>query len=88
MITKEKSTDNIIKQLIESIRAEEAERESKPDVIEMLSIPQCCQVVQGVSQSTIRILAKTGKLPFIRTGRGEHGKILIRKSDLLAYFGG
>ena len=40
MITKEKSTDNIIKQLIESIRAEEAERESKPDVIEMLSIPQ------------------------------------------------
>lgn len=88
MITKEKSTENIIKQLIESIRAEEAERESKPDVIEMLSIPQCCQVVQGVSQSTIRILAKTGKLPFIRTGRGEHGKILIRKSDLLAHFGG
>lgn len=88
MITKEKSTENIIKQLIESIHTEEAERESKPDVIEMLSIPQCCQVIQGVSQSTIRILAKTGKLPFIRSGRGEHGKILIRKSDLLAYFGG
>lgn len=87
MKTKE-TTENIIQQLIESIRAEETERESKPEVIEMLSIPQCCQVIQGVSQSTIRILAKTGKLPFIRTGRGEHSKILIRKSDLLAYFGG
>ena len=85
MKTKE-TTENIIQQLIESIRAEKTERESKPEVIEMLS--QCCQGIQGVSQSTIRILAKTGKLPFIRTGRGEHGKILIRKSDLLTYFGG
>ena len=24
----------------------------------------------------------------VRTGRGEHGKIIIRKSDLLTYFGG
>lgn len=88
MKTQETATQNIIQQLIESIRAEEAERESKPDVIEMLSIPQCCQIVQGVSQSTIRILAKTGKLPYIRSGKGEHGKILIKKSDLLTYFGG
>lgn len=55
MKTKE-TTESIIQQLIESIRAEETERESKPEVIEMLSIPQCCQVIQGVSQSTIRIL--------------------------------
>lgn len=40
-----KTTENIIQQLIESIRAEETERESKPEVIEMLSIPQCCQVI-------------------------------------------
>ena len=82
------NTENIVKQLIESIREEENARISKPEVIEMLSIPQCCQVIQGVSQSTIRLLTKTGKLPFIRTGRGEHGKILIKKTDLLAYFGG
>ncbi|MGN1090228.1 MAG: helix-turn-helix domain-containing protein [Huintestinicola sp.] len=82
------NTENIVKQLIESIREEENARISKPEIIEMLSIPQCCQVIQGVSQSTIRLLTKTGKLPFIRTGRGEHGKILIKKTDLLAYFGG
>lgn len=82
------NTENIVKQLIESIREEENARVSKPEIIEMLSIPQCCQVIQGVSQSTIRLLTKTGKLPFIRTGRGEHGKILIKKTDLLAYFGG
>ena len=82
------NTENIVKQLIESIREEENARISKPEIIEMLSIPQCCQVIQGVSQSTIRLLTKTGKLPFIRTRRGEHGKILIKKTDLLAYFGG
>ena len=82
------NTENIVKQLIESIREEENARVSKPEIIEMLSIPQCCQVIRGVSQSTIRLLTKTGKLPFIRTGRGEHGKILIKKTDLLAYFGG
>lgn len=82
------NTENIVKQLIESIREEENARVSKPEIIEMLSIPQCCQIIQGVSQSTIRLLTKTGKLPFIRTGRGEHGKILIKKTDLLAYFGG
>lgn len=88
MKTQETATQNIVQKLIESIREEETQRIANPEVIEMLSIPQCCQIVQGVSQSTIRILAKTGKLPFIRSGRGEHGKILIRKSDLLAYFGG
>lgn len=82
------NTENIVKQLIESIREEENARTGKPEIIEMLSIPQCCQVIRGVSQSTIRLLTKTGKLPFIRTGRGEHGKILIKKTDLLAYFGG
>lgn len=87
MKTQETATQNIVQQLIESIRKEETQRISNPEVIEMLSIPQCCQIVQGVSQSTIRILTKTGKLPFIRSGRGEHGKILIKKSDLLAYFG-
>lgn len=35
MKTKE-TTENIIQQLIESIRAEETEHESKPEVIEML----------------------------------------------------
>lgn len=88
MEIKDNTTESLIYELIESMRNDEEKRASKPEVIEMLSIPQCCQLIQGVSQSTIRLLAKSGKIPFIRSGRGEHGKILIKKTDLLAYFGG
>ncbi len=62
---------------------------SVPDnQIEMLTIKECTEVVKGLSEHTIRQLVIQDKLPYIRTGQGKRGKILISKSALLNYIGG
>ncbi len=59
-------------------------RESPP--VEMLTIKECASAVKGLSEHTVRQLAVQGKIPFIRTGAGKRGKILISKSALFDYF--
>ena len=54
--------------------------------IEMLTIKESVKAVSGVSEHTIRQLITQGKIPFIRTGQGKRGKILISKSALTEYF--
>ena len=51
--------------------------------LEMLTIKECTEVVKGISEHTIRQLVAQNKVPFIRTGQGKRGKILISKSALL-----
>ncbi len=59
---------------------------SVPDnQIEMLTIKECTEVVKGLSEHTIRQLVIQDKLPYIRTGQGKRGKILISKSALMNY---
>lgn len=53
--------------------------------IEMLTIKECAATVKGMSEHTIRKLALQGKIPYIRSGEGKNGKILISKSALLSY---
>ena len=53
---------------------------------EFLTLNQCVRVIHGISHHTIRKLVIQGKLPAKRVGDKPHGKILVRKSDLLAYF--
>lgn len=58
---------------------------AEPEKVEMLTIKECTEVVHGFSEHSIRQLVAQGKIPHIRAGLGEHGKILINKTDLLAY---
>ncbi len=44
--------------------------------IEMLTIKECTEVIQGLSEHSVR------------TGEGKNGKILVNKADLIAYFNG
>ena len=53
--------------------------------IELLTIKECTEAVKGLSEHTIRQLVTQKKIPYIRTGQGKRGKILINKSVLLNY---
>ena len=57
--------------------------EDKPT--EMLTIHEAAQTVKGLSEHTVRQLVAQGKVPYIRTGAGVNGKILIPKVALLDY---
>ena len=59
--------------------------DNKNTPIEMLTIKECVKAVNGLSEHTIRQLIAQGTLPYIRTGQGKRGKILINKSALLKY---
>ena len=62
--------------------------EKKPEKVKMLTVKECTEAVKGLSEHTVRKLIKQGKLPYLRTGDGVNGKMLINKADLLAYFNG
>lgn len=78
---------NILSELIEANDSEQVTVDS-PNTVEMLTVKECTEAVKGLSEHTVRKLIKQGKLPFIRTSEGKHGKMLINKADLLAYFNG
>ena len=56
--------------------------------LEMLTIKECSESIKGLSEHTIRQLVAQGKIPYIRTGQGKRGKILISRAALLNYLGG
>lgn len=53
--------------------------------LEMLTVKECSQVISGLSEHTVRQWITQGLIPYIRTGRGKRGKILISKSALLKF---
>ena len=53
--------------------------------VEMLTIKECAEAVTGLSEHTIRQLVAQEKIPYIRTGNGKRGKILISKATLFDY---
>ena len=80
----------LLSQLIEN---ESDTRKDKPpersaEPVEMLTIKECTQAVSGLSEHTVRQLVAQKKIPYIRTGQGKRGKILISKAALLEYLGG
>ena len=91
MKTKQELIAQIVTLLNEVIEVEEKEAEafSRPSApMERLTIKECTQAVSGLSEHTIRQLIAQGKIPYIRTGQGKRGKILINKSALLDYLKG
>ncbi len=53
--------------------------------VEMLTIKECAEAVNGLSEHTVRQLVAQNKIPHFRTGQGKRGKILINKSALFEY---
>ena len=74
---------NILSELIET---NDSDTTVPPSAVEMLTIRECTETVKGLSEHTVRKLVGQGKLPYMRTGEGRKGKILINKADLIAYF--
>ena len=70
----------------EQVQTVTEQKSSAP--VEMLTIKECTEAVKGLSEHTVRQLVAQEKIPFIRTGQGERGKILVSKAGLLEYWGG
>ncbi len=60
---------------------------SKPSLPEMLTVKECAALVSGLTEHTVRMLVKQGKVKYIRCGQGTRGKILVSKDSLLKYLG-
>ena len=56
--------------------------------VEMLTIKESAALISGLSEHTVRQLVAQKKIPYIRTGQGKRGKILISKTALLDYLEG
>lgn len=91
MKTKQELIAQIAALLNEVIEVEEQAAEVIPNLqkpVEMLTIKECSEAVKGLSEHTIRQLVAHEKIPYIRTGQGKRGKILISRAALLEYLGG
>ncbi len=64
---------------------EEVAQSDENQPVELLSIKECVEAINGLSAHTIRRLIKQNKIPCIRTGEGKRGKILVNKTALLDY---
>lgn len=67
----------------ENLKPKICNAQSQP--LEMLTVKECSQVISGLSEHTVRQWVAQGLIPYIRTGKGKRGKILISKSALLKY---
>ena len=76
---------SILSELIETNDSEQV-AEVSPSAVEMLTIKECTEAVKGLSEHTVRKLIAQGKLPYLRAGDGQRGKMLVNKADLLDYF--
>ena len=87
---KKKIVDEIFELLIQltddGTEMSSSSRESAPKPVEMLTIKECTEVIQGLSEHTVRQLVAQEKVKSVRTGEGKRGKILVNKADLVAYF--
>ena len=91
--TKQELIAQIVTMLGAMIEADDEQQvqtvsESKSAPVEMLTVKECTEAVKGLSEHTVRQLVAQEKIPFIRTGQGKRGKILVSKTELLEYLGG
>lgn len=56
--------------------------------VRMLTIKECTELIEGISEHSIRMLIAQGKIKAFRTGEGIRGKYLVNKESLLCYFSG
>lgn len=58
----------------------------KDEKTEMLTVKECCQEIDCISEYTVRLLALEGKIKSVRLGKNGRGKILIDKQSLIDFF--
>lgn len=95
-IAEKREIVNTIINLLLQLTAEEEVQEqpatsSKPvkapaQSVKMLTIKECTELIEGISEHSIRMLIAHGKIKAFRTGEGVRGKYLINKESLLTYF--
>ena len=86
--SKQELISKIVTLLNELIDVEERSSMKIPQAnkkVEMLTIKECTELVKGLSEHTVRQLVMQDKIPYVRAGKGNRGKILINKTDLLDY---
>ena len=54
---------------------------------EMLTIKECANELDDVSEYRVRKLVYGGKIPYVRMGEEQNSKILVRKSDVIDFLG-
>lgn len=74
--------------VIEVENEKQVTEQTSVEPVEMLTVKECTEAVKGLSEHTVRQLVAQEKIPFIRTGQGKRGKILVSKAGLLEYLGG
>ena len=55
--------------------------------LEMLTVKECADLVDGLSEHTVRQLCAQDQIAHVRAGAGRNGKILVSKVSLLKYLG-
>ena len=65
---------------------EETDKQPTSEPVELLTIKECTEEIRGLNEYTVRQLVARNEIPFIRSGRGKRGKILVPKAALLKYF--
>ena len=70
---------------LNSLPLEDTPEPKAPQYNEMLTIKQCTKEFPGISDHTVRILIKSGKVASIRTGTSIRGKYLVSKQSLCDY---
>lgn len=75
----------LLSELVMQEERDVGRQDSKPESeqLEMLTVKECVGEVKGLTENTVRQLIRQNKLPHIRCGRGERGKILVKRSDLI-----
>ncbi len=53
----------------------------------LLTIPECLELVEGLSRYTLTKLINQGKIKAFRKGEGKRGAYAVNKASLLDYFG-
>ncbi|MBQ8513903.1 MAG: DNA-binding protein [Ruminococcus sp.] len=85
-----KTKQELIAQIVAVLEAV-IEVENEQQLTEQKStapVKECTEAVKGLSEHTVRQFVAQEKIPFIRTGQGKRGKILVSKAGLLEYLGG
>ena len=54
---------------------------------EMLTVKECAQQFEGLSEHTVRQFVLSGEVKYIRAGTGKRGKILVNKASLMKKLG-
>lgn len=79
---------SLLTQLAENEERNSAASPATQEPVEMLTVKECSEAFKGLSEHTVRQLVAQKRIPFIRTGQGRNGKILIPKAALSSYLGG